>query len=185
MSFLTSFFYCFFNKDINVDDNEIKKYLCQIYDMMDGSHRKKFSCMREKIEQQSVQDISIFLSYIYDINLIVNNKIYFGFYGFDLYKPFIILNYKNNKYVPYELNNEVIFHYPKHHFLFKIYYEWFIKKEIYNQYKIKLNKMLKWDKQKILNYSNKLNIDIHKYGKKKKMIKKNKKELLEEIFNKL
>jgi len=185
-SFFEEFYYCFFGKKSNFSEEVIKKNLCKIFDMMDGSYRKLFPLMRECIEKIDIEKCCIFLSFIYDINIIINKEIYHGLTKLDLYKPFIILKKEGTKY--YHMENEkseCILRYPIDNFLLKIYYDYLLKNHIYLEYEKKMKLLIKWDKEKIIEYAKKLEIVILKKGKKKKYIQKNKTELLNEIQNKL
>lgn len=185
-SFFEEFYYCFFGKQSNFSNESIKNNLCKIFDMMDGTYRKLFPLMRECIDTEDVERCSIYMSFIYDINIVIDDEIYHGLSDFDLFKPFIILKKKNNKY--YHIENEkkeCILRYPSDDNLLKIYYNYLLKTHIYSEYEKKLKKIIKWDKEKIINYSKELGIKILKEGKKKRYIQKNKTELINEIYSKL
>lgn len=185
-SFLEEFYYCFFAKQCNLSEEDIKNNLCKIFDMMDGSYRKLFPLMRESIDDNDIERCCIFMSFIYDINIVINQDIYHGLTKLDLYKPFLILKKENKKYYHMENENgECILRYPNDNFLLKIYYDNLLKNNINYEYEKKMKMMIKWDKEKIIEYAKKLEIIILKKGKKKKYIQKNKTELLHEIQNKL
>ena len=150
----------------------IKNNLCKIFDMMDGSYRKLFPLMRECIDKLDIEKCCIFISFIYDINIIIDTEIYHGLTTLVLYKPFIILKRVGNKY--YHMENkkgECILRYPNDDLLLKIYYDNLLKKNIRFEYEKKLKLITKWDKEKIINYAKRLEIVILKKGKKKIMMK--------------
>lgn len=185
-SFFYEFYYCFFEKKINFTKEQIKNNLCKIFDMMDGSYRKLFANVRNDIKNENLEKCCIFLSFIYDINLMMNDTIYHGITNFDLYKPFIILKNINNQWNHVEnQNKDCILRYPNDTFLIKIYYDFILKKHIRNEYDKKLKNIKKWDKLRILEYSKKLEINTIKKGKKKQFISKTKTELINEILEKL
>lgn len=189
--FLEEFYYSFFGINTKIDINEIKSNLCKIYDTIDGTYRKTFMMFRENLEKMDIEMICNFLCTIYDINIIIYNKLekfkmYSGKSDFYLYKPFIILKKDNKKYYHLENieTNDTIFSYPNDNFLIK-YQKYIYMDDLLVLYRNKLKRIQKYNKEQLNEYARKMNIDINKKNKNGKLINKTKKEILEQIYSKI